>query len=104
MDIARGADILANVAADALPVIGYDVAADGALFLWHAVDRFLRAVDEAGVALKAHPAAHAAHALVLCLSFRKGNDALAKIAHHLFSGDVALLPPVARNVGEMPFV
>src|SRR5512139_3058085 len=60
LDVARRADILADVAADALVVVGVDVAAGRRFLLRHARDRGLRAVDDAVVALEALAAAHAA--------------------------------------------
>src|SRR5512140_2183439 len=60
LDVAGRADVLADVAADALVVVGVDVAAGRRLLLGHAGDRGLRAVDDAVVAFEALAAAHAA--------------------------------------------
>src|SRR5208337_5149898 len=90
LDVACGANILANVAANAFGVVRDDIAPDCALFFGHPVDCLLRAIDEASVALEAHSAAHAAHAFGFRLLLGEGNDALVEIAHDLRSEHMAL--------------
>src|SRR5512135_2326513 len=60
LDVARGADVVADVATDAPGVVGVDVAPGGGLRLRHLEHRRLRAVHHAVVALEAQAAAHAA--------------------------------------------
>src|SRR3990167_6887199 len=72
LDVAGGADVGADVATDAQVVIGVHIAPHGRLRLGRALDRYLRAVDHAVVALEAQAAAHAAlgffHGLLLVQS------------------------------------
>src|SRR3970040_2221679 len=60
LDVAGRAHVVADVAADALRVIGIDVAAGGGFCLVYLEHRLLRAVHHAVVAFEALAAAHAA--------------------------------------------
>ena len=71
LDVAGRADVLADVAADALVVVGVHVAAGRRSRLLHLEHGGLRAVDDAVVALEAQAAAHAALGLGDRLGFRR---------------------------------
>src|SRR5574337_219112 len=102
LDVAGGTDILADVAADALVVVGVDVAAGGRLRLLDLEHRGLRAVDDAVVALEAHPADHAALGLGLRLGLEQRQHPLLEVGERLVGAERRHLAPVARGVREVP--
>ena len=101
MNIAGGADILANVAANALVVIGVHVAAHRGILLFDAVDGILRAIDEAIIALHAHATAHAAIGLVMRLFCSGPKKALIEMAKNIVSTDIIFPSPVSRFIIEV---
>src|SRR5512135_1000935 len=101
LDVAGRAHVAADVAADALRVVGIDIAPGGRLVLLHAEHRGLRAVDDAVVALEAQPAAHAALALGHRLLLRERGEALLEVAERLLGGELDDIALVARDVAEV---
>src|SRR4030065_1245894 len=84
LDIASRADIRAELATDTQIVVGVHVTPHGGLGLGRALDRGLRAVDDAVVALKAHAAAHAALGFSHRLRFLQTDHAFFEMAQHFF--------------------
>jgi hypothetical protein len=95
------------MAADALVVVGGDVAAGHGLCLLDLVHRGLRAIHDAVVALEAQAAAHAALGLADRLLFGQGFQALFEVAQRAVLvevGDVALVAFRVLEVAEEELV
>ena len=92
---------MADVAADALVVVGVHITTGGGLVLLDLEHGDLRAVDHAVVALEALAAAHAALGLGLGLGFHQGLQALVEVAQGLFGREVGDGALVAWREGEV---
>src|SRR5690606_38506156 len=101
LDVAGRADVGADVASDAAVVVGVDVAAHRRLLLRHPLDRGLRAVNHAVVALEALSATHAALGLGDRLGLSERLDAFLEIAERALAAqrDEPALDP--RRVAEV---
>src|SRR5512143_685340 len=102
LDVAGRTHVLADVAPDALVVVGVDVAPRGRLLLRHPGDRRLRTVDDAVVALEALAAAHAALRLGDGLRLGQRRETLVEVAERRLLGQRDELALDARRVAEVP--
>ena len=90
------------MAADALVVVGGDIAPGGRFGLLDAIHRGLRAIHHAIVALETHAAAHAALGLGNDLLFIQYAQAFLEITQRSFPVEGDHLALVARHIGKMP--
>src|SRR5690606_4429808 len=100
-DVARGAHIGADVTADTARVIGIHIPSRRRLLARRLLDRLLRAIDDAIVALEAQPAAHAAARFGPNLFLGERQQAFLEVVEHLFGADFDLPALVARGIREV---
>lgn len=102
LDVAGGTNVGADMAADALGVIGIDIAASGLFILIDPEDGILRAEDDTVVTFEAHAATHTAFGLCNRLRLAVADHALHEMAQHFFSARHFFFAQVACLVLEMP--
>src|SRR5512143_742688 len=101
LDVPGRAHVLADVATDALVVIGVHVAARRRLLLRHPRHRRLRTIDDAVVALEALAAAHAALGFGDRLGLGQRLQPLLEVAERRFLGQGDDLPLDAPREAEL---
>src|SRR6266496_5372276 len=101
LDVPGRAHVLADVAADALVVVGIDVASRRRFLLRHARHGGLRAIDDTVVALEALAAAHAALGFGDSFRFGQRRQAFLEVAERALAGQRGHGAPMPRRVSEM---